>query len=234
MKSVLIVEDNKKHMEALHTLLSDIEDIQIIKAYNMTEACYMLSLYDFSLFIVDIILDTEKANDVSGINLVKHIRDIERYEFTPVIFITSLEDPQLYTYRDLHCYQYIEKPFDKEKTLEIINEALKFPIAKNENKSVYFRKEGIIYSVNTGEITYITTGRSGTVIFTIRDCLTLGYYSVTQVLQILDAECFVQCNRNTIVNKNHIEYIDLTNRFIKLKHIKEKLEIGVTMRNKFR
>ena len=122
MKRVLIVEDNKKHMEALQTLLSDIEDIQIIKAYNMTEACYMLSLYDFSLFIVDIVLDTEKANDVSGINLVKHIRDIERYEFTPVIFITSLEDPQLYTYRDLHCYQYIEKPFDKEKTQKIILE----------------------------------------------------------------------------------------------------------------
>ena len=234
MKRILIVEDNEKHMEALYKLLSNIEGIEIVRAYNMTEACYMLSLYEFSLFIVDIILDTEKLNDVSGIDLVKHIRDISKYQFTPIIFTTSLEDPQLSAYRDLHCYQYIEKPFDKDYVLKVIKQALKYEITKSEKEYVYYRKSGIIYPVKVEDIIYIEVTRGGTKIHTKKDCLKLGYKSVSELLNDISSSEFVQCNRSTIVNKEYIQHIDLVNRYIKLKDIEVDLDIGPIMKKQIK
>lgn len=234
MKNVLIVEDNEKHMEALYKLLLDIEDIKVFKAYNMTEACYMLSLYDFTLFIVDIILDAKKPNDVSGIELVKHIRDINKYQFTPIIFTTTLEDPQLCAYRDLHCYQYIEKPYDEDYVVRVVKQALKFEAVKSEKDYVYFKKDGVLYSVRLNNITHIEINRRETKIYTLEDCLRLGYQTTSQVLERLGSDDFIQCNRGTIVNRRYIETVDLSNRYVKLYNVEESLELGPSMRRQFK
>ena len=47
------------------------------------------------VFLVDIILDTSKPGDASGMRLVENVRKLEKYMFTPVVFITSLEDAML-------------------------------------------------------------------------------------------------------------------------------------------
>lgn len=233
MKKILIVEDNEKHMEALYKLLSNIEGIEIFKAYNMTEACYMLSLREFSLFVVDIILDTNNANDASGIELVKHIRDIGKYQFTPIVFITSLEDPQLCAYRDLHCYQYIEKPFDRDYVLKVINQALKYESPKKEKEYVYFKKSGILYSVVVKDITHIEINRKKTKIYTVGDCLELGYHTVSDILDKLSSDNFVICNRGTIINRKYIEFVDYTSRYVKLFNVSESFEIGPSMKKHF-
>ena len=48
------------------------------------------------------------------------------------------------------------------------------------------------------------------------------------MLQLLDNRIFVQCNRNTIVNRKCIGYIDKVNRYLELKNCItcDKLNIG--------
>lgn len=234
MKRVLIVEDNEKHMEALSKLLSNVEDVQVVKAYNMTEACYMLSLYEFSLFLIDIVLDTKHSNDVSGMKLVKHIREIGKYQFTPIIFITSLEDPKLCAYRDLHCYQYIEKPFDIEYVYSVIKAALKYENVNHKNDYAYFKKDGILYSVAIKDIVYIEINRRKIIIHTVSDCLELGYHTISEILDKLSSEDFFRCNRGTIINIKFIELVDYSNRYVKLHNIVDSLEIGPSMKKEFK
>ncbi|MBQ9935239.1 MAG: response regulator [Lachnospiraceae bacterium] len=234
MKNILIVEDNEVHMKALVKILSSIEDIQIFKAYNKAEANYMLSLNTYNVFLIDIILDTKKPGDVSGIDFVNKLRGYKEYQFTPVIFITSLEDPKLCAYRDLHCYQYIEKPFVSVQVEKTVREALKFPINKVNKENAYFRKDGILFSVKIDTITHIVVGRNGVKIYTDNDCLQLGYQPVTEILKELESDEFVQCSRGTIINKKHIEYIDYSNRYVKLRGVKDTLEIGPIMKKHLR
>ena len=234
IKNVLIVEDNEIHMAALEKLLLKIPNLKIVKAYNMAEACYMLSLSDYDLFIIDIILDTKKQGDVSGVEFAKMLRDNKKYEFAPIIFTTSLEDPKLQAYSDLHCYQYIEKPFDESYVKKMVMEALDFPLRREKKEFAYFRKDGILYSVRICEITHIILGKPSICIYTTNDCLRLGYYTASDVQGKLGDNDFVRCNRNTMLNKNYIEYVDFSNGYVKLRNIEKTFEIGTTCKKRLK
>ncbi|MBR3599131.1 MAG: response regulator [Lachnospiraceae bacterium] len=234
IKNILVVEDNQAHMKALEKLLSGIRDVKVFKAYNMAEACYMLSLHDYSVILVDLILDNQVANDLSGIRFVEMLRDNKKYEYTPVIIVTSLEDPKLTAFKELHCYDYIEKPYKPSQVLEVVENALRFPIAVPERRICYFRKEGILYSVKPEEVTYVEVSRRGVCIHTIRDELSLPYHSVEKIISELGEERFLRCSRGVIVSRDYIQYVDFNNRYLKIIGVDEPVEISSTMKRQLR
>ena len=156
MKNVLIIEDNIESAQYLEKLVKQVsEDTHIFIAQNKSKAYEIAMENDITLMLVDIVLDRKVSNDISGIRFVEIIRKIDKYRFVPIIMITSLEDPKLYTYSELHVYGYVEKPYDSEYVKELVGEALKFPVIEEQKKKYYFRKDGIIYAVDLDEIMYI-------------------------------------------------------------------------------
>lgn len=235
VKNILIVEDNKAHLSAIKGCVDELDkEIKIFTAENGHDAFSLLMEHHIHLFLIDIILNPKDSGDVSGLNLVRELRGISKYTYAPVIFITSLEDPKLYSYSRLHCRGYIEKPFDKKQVQECVLEALDFPTLGENKRAVYFRKEGIIYSKNIDEIVYIENIRRKIVIYCIDDELEVPYKSCDKILEELDSDSFIQCSRNVIINKQYIEHIDYTNRFIKMKNKDAYIEIGAIMKKKFR
>ena len=83
------------------------------------------------------------------------------------------------------------------------------------------------------DIVYIENGRSGRVIHTMADERYLPYKPVKDILKELDSEDFVQCNRFTIVNRNHVETIDSVNRYITFKSRTDQVELGLTFKKSF-
>ena len=138
MKSVLIIEDNPLSMEMLAKIVNEIDpELQVYKAVNQNEAYALSMRITMDLFLIDIILDSTIPGDVSGMRFAGYIRGVERYKYTPMIFITALEDARLFAYSDMHCYYYLEKPYDAKKAFQVISEALKIPQAKDiDRKSV--------------------------------------------------------------------------------------------------
>lgn len=53
------------------------------------------------------------------------------------------------------------------------------------------------------------------------------------MLEELDNDNFVKCNRGTIVNMSYVKKVDSVNRFIYLKGIQDVLEIGPIMKKAF-
>lgn len=232
---VLIVEDNKAHMEALDKIVKSLNrDLQVYYAHDLETAFHLVLEQHINLFLVDIILKTDKPGDVSGLNLVREIRGILRYKFVPIIFITSLEDPELYSYSQLHCFKYIEKPFDVEQVKKTILEALEFPCRNDDERYVYFRKDGVVYSKCIKEIVRIESSKRKIVIHCTNDRLEIPYKTCEEILQELDSDVFIQCSRYDIINKNYIEHIDYVNRFVKMKYTENPIEIGIIMRKTFR
>ena len=128
MRSVLIVEDNVVHMEMLTKILKEIDmEITVYKASNQDEAYAYTMKNRISLFLIDVVLDSKMPGDVSGMRFADRVRRMEEYKYTPMIFITGLEDVRLFAYSDLHCYYYLEKPYNADKAFKVIREALRVP-----------------------------------------------------------------------------------------------------------
>lgn len=234
MKKVLVLEDDHATLEAIEKLIHEIDkNVIVYKITTLPEAYQIAVEHDINLFIVDIMLDNSIRNDVSGLVFVEKIRKIEKYAFVPVIFITSLVDPELHTYRTLHCYGYLEKPLLTKETKQLISQALKYQIPQNEEGTVYFRKDGIIYAVDKKDIVYIKSHGGKVTITTVRDELVIYYRNCKEVLEELDSDNFIQCNRGTIVNRAFINYIDFVNRMITLKDNYGILEISTKMKKNF-
>lgn len=233
-KKVMILEDNQDMLDYLSALVIRIlPEAEILKFRSM-DGVYETAINSYiDLFIVDIIMDTIVPGDTSGIRFVEQMRGVFKYEFTPVIFITSLQDPKFYAFNHLHCYSFIEKPINPDYVEETIRKALRFPGSDYNDPVLFFRKDGLIINVKSSEILYIesinhqqyfhlTNGRTEII----------PYKTCRQVLDEIGTGDFVQCSRNTIINRRYVESIDLVNRYIKLSGVKELINIGITYRNK--
>lgn len=234
-KKILILEDKKSHREVLCKIIEELpENVQVYTAADVKSAWQIAMENTIHLFLTDIILCPENLGDVKGLHFAQEIRGVGRYQFTPLIFITSLQDPKLYTYSQLHCFGFIEKPFDPEVVKNLISQALKFPVVEDSDRYAYFKKDGIVYSKYIKDIIRIENVRRKTIIYCKNDILEIPYKTCDEIFAELDSKLFVRCSRYNIINKAYVERIDYVNRYVKLKHIDEQVEIGIKMRNKFR
>lgn len=233
-KQVLIIEDHPKWMDIACQIVRAVSfETKIYTAFNLKDAYQIAMEANIDLFIIDIILDAKVSGDTSGMTFADNIRQHSKYRYTPIIFITSLEDPKLKAYSNIHCYSYVEKPFDRQKTIEIIEEALAIPLKKNQKEDIYFRRNGILHGFRIDDITHIEVNGHKTVVHCRRETARVAYCSVKQLLEKEELHSFVQCNKSTIINRKHIEYIDPVNLYVKLCGIDKPIVIGSIIKKGF-
>ena len=234
MKTILILEDNAREMERLVKIVQDQEpENEVVCTANLEQAYHMAMEKSIDLFLLDIILDHRGTGDASGMTFADNIRGVERYRFTPVIFITALEDPGLYAYSDVNCYGYVEKPYDPQQLIMMIEDALTMPATHTGRRNMYYKQDGALLRLQSDEIIYIENGRSGRIIHTASEDRYMTYKPCKEILKELNSTNFVQCNRYVIVNKNYIETIDPVNRYITFGGRKDMVEIGRTFKKSF-
>ena len=233
-RNVLIVEDNKACMDALAEIVKECDSASVIYCTENSSDAYKYAMEErIDLFLVDIMLDSNIKNDVSGITFADRIRQLDRYRFVPLIFLTSLEDYKMSAFKNLHCYEYIEKPFDFEKVRDVIGNALKYPIKdERNNRFIYHRQDGILYSVDTEKIIYIESKKRNLILYLVDEEIEIPYKTCSSMLRGLNTEEFLQCSRNVIVNRKFINYVDETNRYVNMKNGKV-LELGRVCKKNF-
>ncbi len=126
-KEILIIDDNPDIRLLVSNILSD-QNYFVRTAANYDQAVYEINKKLPDLAIVDIKLD--KA-DKDGIDLLKLI--IKKNKLTPVIMISGHATVQIAVEATrLGAYEFIEKPFSKEKILNYVNRALETYSLKKE------------------------------------------------------------------------------------------------------
>ena len=236
MKKILILEDNPTTLNNLSHIVKTISIKNIVYPFEQINNAYECAMdHNIDLFIVDIILDRSTPGDSSGLKFAENIRKIKHYLFTPIIFVTCLEDVKLYTYENLHCYSFIEKPFNHNRVQKIIEESLAFRDSVDLSKTLYFRKDGIILAVEREEIIYTESINHMMYIHVKQgDVLELPYLTLKKLLDDLDSPSFIQCSRSIIVNRNFIENIDIPNQTIHLKQFYGSIGIGLRYKKKLK
>ena len=229
-RRIMIIEDNETTREVLASVAENVCPGADIRKFADTKGALETAINSrMDLFLVDIIINTNVPGDTSGIRFVEAIRRIKEYEFTPVIFITSLEDPAMYAYTQLHSFGYIEKPFDIDNVIDTISRALRVPQLHNDDRQMFFRSKGILFPIKCSEIIYIENiNHKAHFHKTTGEELIIPKKTCRQIIEEADSDALIQCNRGVIINRNYIESIDLTNRCIHMKGIKNYIVIGVT------
>jgi DNA-binding LytR/AlgR family response regulator len=233
-KKILIIEDDVEQQRFLEHLVRDADsNTEVYLAADASTAYRLLLEKTIDVFMVDIILEPQKPGDVSGIQLIEKVRHIPKYLFTPVIFITSMEDPNKYAYTDLHCMGYIEKPYHPAQVTALLAKALHYRTSREKDSVITFRKDGVLYPVKVADILYMENhNHKMNIHLTNSSPLEIPYKTCKQILQEIDNDSIIQCSRNTLVNKDYILAVDLPNQCIVLKDNQGRLDIGITYKRK--
>ena len=228
-KNVLILEDNRDASEMLQKILKELDqEVEIYTAFSLKEAYMQAMQTTMDVFLLDIMLDTKEKGDVSGMMFAEKIRGVNKYAFTPIIFTTCLEDPKLHAFTHIHSFAYLEKPYCQKEIKKILSQALHFTTERYQDKNLYFRREGILFSIKSGDVVSIESSHHKLYIQTKKEKLEMPYRTCKQLIQDMDCDDFIQCSRSIIINKRYIDSIDIVNRFITLQKSYGQIEIGIT------
>ena len=163
------------------------------------------------------------------------MREIDKYKLTPIIFVTSLIGGEADLLKTIHCYDYIEKPIDEQKVMQIVEEVL----TRGEKSSklpqrIYFRNDGIIYPVDVADIRYVVYQNRTLHVYDGDECIEVPNFPLKHFLEQVQDEVFLIPIKGTAVNIAYIEAVDYVNQFVKLKEITKQISMGSVLKRTFR
>ena len=120
---VLVVEDSAAMRSFIASTIEEIEGVGVTEADSGFEALKELPRLQFDLIITDI-----NMPDINGLELIRFIRENDRYRETPLI-IVSTESSQRDRERGLAlgANSYLVKPFSPEDLKECVERYLQEP-----------------------------------------------------------------------------------------------------------
>lgn len=228
MAKIMIVEDDMIIAKGLNVIIKSIgNDIETtITGYSKEALKYAIS-QEYDMFLLDI-----QLLDYSGFELAKEIRNIDKYKLTPIVFITAIPTKELLAFKEIHCYDYIIKPFKDTEVIEAVSTLIKYRSIRREEKDNYLslKQKGYIYRINTRDIIYIESIYKKIKVVTDKENIELNNYSLYKILEEL-SEDFIQCHKGFVINRNYIKSIDLTNDLIELRLTNVQVPIGRKYKN---
>ena len=127
-KEILVIDDNPDIRFLICKILRE-QNFNVRSAANYDQALLEIHKKLPDLAIIDIKLDKP---DKDGIDLLKIIS--KKNKSTPIIMISGHATVQIAIEAiKLGAYEFIEKPFSKEKILNYVNRALESSQLKKEN-----------------------------------------------------------------------------------------------------
>lgn len=231
---ILILEDSRDSLNAVTAMAEHVsETVAVVPVKSLEEARAALNgaQQPFQAFLLDINLNPDDKKDCSGMTFAREIRAKKEYAFTPIVMITSIANMELAAYRELHCYQYLIKPY-RESDIEQLVGKLLFLSQQGETREsfVMVKKDGVNYKLFCKDIICVRAVPRGVGFVLAKEEMRVPYLSIRQLLEKLPKKRFLQVHRMCVVNLDYIDYVDTVNGLIRLKN-GETAEVGVTYKN---
>ncbi len=136
MDKVLVVDDERDICRMISNILKE-EGYKVDKAYDGEQAIKRVKKKDYNLMLLDY-----KLPDIDGINVLKEIRRIK--PSLKVIMISAYGSPSIKSMaKKLGAYRFLDKPFDLNRLVKIVKDALANPIrSKTSNGTKKVRGGG--------------------------------------------------------------------------------------------
>jgi DNA-binding LytR/AlgR family response regulator len=231
MYNILLLEDDKIQLKTLSKILNNIdENYNIYEASDIAAALKIAQKENIHLFFIDIHLHNE-----SGLKFASDIRRIEKYKLTWIIFVTIYEKYMLPAFKQIHCYDYILKPYDAkniEKTTRLLLTDGRTQVAVTEinEKFIVVDVKNIQVKIFINDIVFVEVFLRTSIIHTIHDTYTINYLSLKKIYSMLNSLSIMQSHRSYLVNTKYISKIekssDKTAYIIHFNNISETALLG--------
>ena len=205
---VLVIEDEKVQRDNLVKIVErSYINTKAYSAANIKEAREILNLKNIDLFFIDINLP-----DGSGLELAKSIRNIEKYEHTGIVFITTQVIQIIDAFKSTHCYDFLIKPFNKDDIRAIIDTFYrKLGSNSNVDKGNYLIipiENGVSVKVYEDEIIFVEYASRKSIIYTNKNVFICKSLTLSKILKNCVNGNILQSHKSYLVNVNYIDKIE--------------------------
>ncbi|GLC30689.1 LytR/AlgR family response regulator transcription factor [Clostridium omnivorum] len=210
MANILIVEDDIYQRRNLIAMIKELgESYQIFEADCEEAALKLADENRMDLFYVDI-----ELKDSSGLEFAKKIRSNNMYKLTWIVFMTTYVKYMLEAFKEIHCYDYIIKPYDKEKvkelTLLLLNNRENEKVNKLEKKYIIFKSRGIEIKQYIEDIFFIEICLRTIILHTKIGKIEVNNLALNKIKGMLNGTNIIQCHRSYLVNIDYVQKVDKT------------------------
>ena len=208
MANILIVEDNNLQRNNLKIMLQEInQEYHVMEAPSASYALELLKTNRVDLFYIDIQLNSE-----SGLKLARHLRKIPGYELTWIVFITSHVEYMLEAFKEIHCYDYVLKPYEKSNihniTQKLLGTTSKGLREGEKRKCIFVDINGIMARIFVDDIIFIEVFGKICLIHTTMGQYEVKYLSLSKLLDMLPENTLIQSHRAYAVNMSYMRDIN--------------------------
>lgn len=210
MAKILVVEDNDLQRKNLKSMLQELgQEYHILDSPSANHALELLKSNSIDLFYIDIQLHNE-----SGLKLAKYIRKIPGYDLTWIVFITSHVNYMFEAFKEVHCYDYVLKPYDKliihNMTQKLLSSKSKSINEAEKRKYIFVDIDRAMARIFVDDIVFIEVFGKNCVIHTTMGQYEIKNMSLAKLLNMLPENCLIQSHRSYAVNMNYIRDINKT------------------------
>lgn len=231
-RNILIIDPNKEKVEIVVEVLEQICDKpDIVIVDNRSDAFSYLMKKTMDIIILDVVVATDKWGNNSGLKIAQCIREVERYLFTPIIFMTAIGEAELLAYSKLRCFAYVKSPYKIEEVRDLFAKALRYKTPRREKGKIIFRNKGQIFAVEISKMVCIEwMNHKLYILLADGSTIQVSYRTCKAMLDEIDAEYMIQCRRGVIFNRRYVRGVETSGRMIVLKNNLGKKPIGPTYR----
>ena len=239
-KKVLIVYGDKEQTERIASIVKSSaynlgKRVTLFVANNTASAEKLLNRYDIDVMFLDIVYKDDMRYNYSGIDLIKYVRETDKYDRLPIIVVTNAAELKEYAYKKLLCYGFVEKNCREEVVYSLLRTALRYTTCGETEKQIVLRKKGVLYPIVIRDILYATIA-DHKLCFFFRDGEKIEIPNLTmkRFCEQHQLRSLVRCNRNVMVNRIHVQQINLEESYLMLKGCGKLIGIGPAFKKNIR
>lgn len=208
MINILIVEDDNIQRKNLIKMINEVtEEINIYEADNEEDALKVARENNIYIFYIDITLKNS-----SGLSLALNLRKMQQYSLSCIVFVTTHKQHTMSAFKEVHCYDYIIKPYNKEKVkamtkLIIDNIRNKDKLPDKEREYVVFECNKISVKIYLEDIFFIEVKLRNVIVHTKNGRFEFNRMSLKKVKEMVCNDYIVQAHRSYIINVNNVQKV---------------------------
>ena len=207
--NILVLEnENFQGMYLSKIIKENFLEVRVYEASSIKEAKKIVNSKNvIDLFFLDINL-----NIGSGLTLAKDIRKIERYELTPIVFISESVEYIMEALNEVNCFDYLVKPYFEEKAIKIVEKFLKHFNKKQENDYIFFKDiSGEQIRVYYKDIIFLEYYLKKCIIHTKIGSVDVRTMGIDNIIKEINYKNIIRTHRSYAVNLDNIKEIKKVN-----------------------